>query len=324
MYHAGKEELSLMRNYVIKKILLGILLIICVSFLVFSMLYMMPGDPASIMAGQLSKGANLEQIRHEYGFDQPFLVQYGNWVKKIVLDHDFGISYKYRLPVWNLIKTRIPISLKLTITTLIISNLIAVPLGLLCAYKKDKIFDRITVGVSLVLTAVPSFWLAAILMLVFAVKLQWFPLSGFEHWQNYVLPIVTGVIGGLASTIRLTKSEVLDVMREKYITTAYAKGLSNRRVMVTHVLRNSLIVIAVNFFLSLPWLISGYIIIEKVFGIPGMGNLMVNSIIQQDFNVIQAIILIITVLTVICNILSDIVLGLLDPRIRITVTGGEK
>ena len=155
-------------------------------------------------------------------------------------------------------------------------------------------------------------------------KLGWFPISGYEQPINYVLPIVTGVIGGLASTIRLTKSEALDVLKEKYVTTAYAKGLAERKVLFRHVLRNSLIVIAVNVFLSLPWLITGYMIIEKIFGIPGMGNLMLNSIVQQDFNVIQAIILIITILTVICNTLSDIVLGVLDPRIRISVTGGDK
>ncbi len=139
-----------------------------------------------------------------------------------------------------------------------------------------------------------------------------------------MLPITTGVIGGLASTIRLTKSEAMDVIREKFVTTAYAKGLDTNTVLKRHVLRNSLIVITVNMFMSLPWLISGYIVIEKIFGIPGMGSLMINSIIQQDFNVVQACILIITVLTIVCNILSDIVLGILDPRIRISVTGGDK
>lgn len=313
-----------MTNYILKRILIGVVLLICVSFLVFSMLYMMPGDPVTIMAGQLSKAENLEGLRHEYGFDRPFLVQYLDWVKKIVLERDFGISYKYRLPCWDLIKTRIPISLKLTVTTLFIQTLIAVPLGLLCAYKKDTVFDRCAVNTSLVFTAIPSFWLAVLLMLVFAIKLGWVPISGYEAWQNYILPITTGVISGLASTIRLTKSEALDVLKEKYVITAYAKGLKKRRVLLRHVLRNSLIVVTVNFFMSLPWLISGYIIIEKVFGIPGMGNLMVNSIIQQDFNVIQACILIITTLTILCNILSDIVLGILDPRIRLAVTGGDK
>ena len=313
-----------MRKYILKKIGLGIVLIFCVSFLVFSMLYMMPGDPVTIMAGQLAKKENLESLRHELGMDRPFIIQYFDWLKNVVLHHDFGLSYKYRIDAWSLIETRIPISLKLTFTTLVIETIIAVPLGLYCAYKKDSILEKITVGTTLVFSAVPSFWFAVILMLVFSVKLHWLPLSGYESWQNYVLPIVTGVIGGLASTIRLTKSECLDVMRERYVTTAYAKGLSKRTVMVKHILRNSLIVVVVNLFLSFPWLISGYIVIEKIFGIPGMGNLLVNSIVEQDFNVIQAIVLQITVMTVICNILSDIVLGCLDPRIRISVTGGDK
>jgi len=313
-----------MRNYIIKRLGVGVLLLFFVSFLVFSMLYLMPGDPVTLMAGPLVKAENLEGLRHEYGLDRPLLVQYGDWMSGIIFHGDFGISYKYRIDVWSLIKNCLPISLMLTVTTLIISTIVAIPLGLMCAFKKDSWFDRITVNTSLIFTAIPSFWLAVILMLVFAVKLKWLPLSGYESWKNYVLPITTGVIGGLASTIRLTKSEAMDVLREKFVTTAYAKGLDNKTVLIRHVLRNSLIVITVNIFMSLPWLVSGYIIIEKIFGIPGMGNLMINSIIQQDFNVVQACILIITVLTIICNILSDIVLGILDPRIRISVTGGDK
>ena len=313
-----------MRKYILKRLGMGMVLLLCVSFLVFSMLFLMPGDPVTIMAGPLVKAENLESLRVQYGLDRPLMVQYVDWLARIIFHRDFGISYKYRIDVWSLLENSIPISLKLTVTTLIISMVIAVPLGLLCAYKKDTLFDRITVNTSLVLTAIPSFWLAVILMLIFAIKLKWFPLSGFETWKNYVLPISTGVVGGLASTIRLTKSEALDVLREKYVTTAYAKGLDTKTVLIRHVLRNSLIVITVNLFMSLPWLISGYIIIERIFGIPGMGNLMINSIIQQDFNVVQACILIITALTIICNILSDIVLGILDPRIRISVTGGDK
>lgn len=313
-----------MRDYILKRLGVGLLLLLCVSFLVFSMMYMMPGDPVTLMAGPLAKAENLEGLRHEYGLDRPLLVQYADWMKKMIFEGDFGISYKYRIDVASLLKKAIPISLKLTVTTLVIAELIAVPLGLMCAFKKDTLFDRITVNTTLILTAIPSFWLAVVLMMVFAVKLQWFPLSGFESWRNYVLPVVTGVIGGLAGTIRLTKSEALEVLREKYVTTAYAKGLDQKTVLTKHVLRNSLIVITVNLFMSFPWLISGYIIIERIFGIPGMGSLLVNSIIYQDFNVVQAIIMIVTVLTIICNILSDIVLGMLDPRIRISVTGGEK
>lgn len=313
-----------MGTYILKRIGLGIVLLICVSFLVFSMLYMMPGDPVSIMAGQLSKGNNLDALREEYGFNRPFIIQYLDWIRKIIFEQDFGISYKYRLPCWDLIRTRIPISLKLTMATMAIQLVIAVPLGLICAYKKDSLIDRFVVGLSMILTAVPTFWLAVILMLTFAITLKWVPVSGYESVKNYILPVITGVAGGLAGTIRLTKSEALDVLREKYVVTAYAKGLKRNAVLVKHVLRNSLIVITVNVFMSIPWLISGYIVIEKIFGIPGMGNLIVNSIVQQDFNVIQACILIITTLTIVCNILSDIVLGILDPRIRIAVMGGDK
>ena len=313
-----------MRNYILKRLGIGLLLLLCVSFLVFSMLYMMPGDPVTLMAGPLAKAENLEGLRHQYGLDRPLLIQYADWMKKMIFEGDFGISYKYRLPVASLLKNAIPISLRLTVTTMLIANIIAIPLGLLCAFRKDTLFDRLTVNTTLIFTAIPSFWLAVGMMLVFSVKLKLFPLSGFESWRNYVLPVVTGVIGGLAGTIRLTKSEALDVLKEKYITTAYAKGLNNKTVLTKHVLRNSLIVITVNLFMSFPWLISGYMIIERIFGIPGMGNLMINSIIMQDFNVIQACIMIITVLTIICNILSDVVLGILDPRIRISVTGGDK
>ena len=311
-------------RYIGKKLLLGIVLIICVSFLVFSMIFMMPGDPVTLMAGELANQDKIAETVEKYGLNRPLLVQYFDWWKKIVTKQDFGISFKYKLPVWDLVKVRIPVSLKLTAITMVVQYLIAVPLGLLCAYKKDSIFDKITVNLTLIMTSVPSFWIAVLLMLLFAVKLKWLPLGGFESWKHYVLPITAGVLGGIASTLRLTKSEAIDALNEKYVSTAYAKGLSKHDVLIKHVLRNSMIIICVQVSQSLPWLLSGFIILEKIFVIPGMGGLMISSIVYQDFNVVQCIILIISVLTVICNIIADIVLGLLDPRIRISTGGGDK
>jgi len=311
-------------RYIGRRLLIGVLLILCVSFLVFSMLYLMPGDPITLMAGELANQDKIAELSEAYGLNRPLLVQYADWLRGIVMEQDFGISFKYKLPVWDLVSVRIPISLKLTVITAAIQYLIAVPLGLLCAYKKDSFFDRFTVNTTLFMTSVPTFWISVLLMLVFAVKLQWLPLSGFDTWKHYVLPITAGVIGGIASTLRLTKSEAIDALNEKYVATAYAKGLSKREVMVRHVLRNSLIIICVQISQSLPWLISGYIIIERIFGIAGMGALMINSIIYQDFNVVQCIIFLISIMTVICNILADIVLGVLDPRIRISTGGGDK
>ena len=311
-------------RYIGKKLLLGIVLIICVSFLVFSMIFMMPGDPVTLMAGELANQDKIAETVEKYGLNRPLLVQYFDWWKKIVTKQDFGISFKYKLPVWDLVKVRIPVSLKLTAITMVVQYLIAVPLGLLCAYKKDSIFDKITVNLTLIMTSVPSFWIAVLLMLLFAVKLKWLPLGGFESWKHYVLPITAGVLGGIASTLRLTKSEAIDALNDKYVSTAYAKGLSKHDVLIKHVLRNSMIIICVQVSQSLPWLLSGFIILEKIFVIPGMGGLMISSIVYQDFNVVQCIILIISVLTVICNIIADIVLGLLDPRIRISTGGGDK
>lgn len=311
-------------RYIGKKLLLGIVLIICVSFLVFSMIFMMPGDPVTLMAGELANQDKIAETVEKYGLNRPLLVQYFDWWKKIVTKQDFGISFKYKLPVWDLVKVRIPVSLKLTAITMVVQYLIAVPLGLLCAYKKDSIFDKITVNLTLIMTSVPSFWIAVLLMLLFAVKLKWLPLGGFESWKHYVLPITAGVLGGIASTLRLTKSEAIDALNDKYVSTAYAKGLAKHDVLIKHVLRNSMIIICVQISQSLPWLLSGFIILEKIFVIPGMGGLMISSIVYQDFNVIQCIILIISVLTVICNIIADIVLGLLDPRIRISTGGGDK
>ncbi len=168
-----------MRNYIIKRLGMGVVLLLCVSFLVFGMLYFMPGDPVTLMAGPLVKAENLEGLRIEYGLDRPLLVQYADWMTNIIFHGDFGISYKYRIDVWSLLKNCIPISLKLTVTTMLISECLAIPLGLMCAYKKNSLFDRITVNTSLVFTAIPSFWLAVLLMLVFALKLKWLPLSGY-------------------------------------------------------------------------------------------------------------------------------------------------
>jgi len=311
-------------QYVVKKLLLGIVLVICVSFLVFSMLYMMPGSPVTLMAGEGASLERLEEIEKELGLDRPLLVQYADWLYGVTVKQDFGISFKYRLPVWDLVKDRIPVSLRLTVITALIQYAVAVPLGLLCAYKKDTIFDRATMILSMIMTSVPSFWISVLLMLAFVVERQWLPLSGFSTWKHYVLPITAGVLSGLATTMRLTKSEALDVLREKYVLTAYAKGLRETAVRCKHVLRNSLIIICVQVFQSLPWLISGYIIIEKIFVIPGMGGLMIASIINQDFNVVQCLIFLISIMTVICNIMADLMLGLLDPRIRISIGGGDK
>jgi len=314
----------MLKDYIIKRLLNGVLLVFTVSILVFSMLHLMPGDPIDLMVDRKVPVERREALKAEFGLDRPLPEQYITWIRKIVTKLDFGISLRNRQPVWELMKMRIPISLKLCGWTLLIEMLIAIPLGLLCAYKKDTFVDRFTVNTTLLLTAIPGFWISVLLILIFGVKLRWFPLSGYETAKHFVLPIASGVIGSVAGTIRLTKTEVLDVFNEKYVLTAYAKGLPKRSVLIKHVLRNALILITVLVFMSIPWLISGAVITERIFAIPGMGSLMINSIILQDYAVVQACVLVISILTVICNIISDIIIGLLDPRIRVSITGGDR
>ena len=298
------------------------LLVIAVSFLVFCLMYMLPGDPVDMVVDRKVSAERKAEIAHELGYDQPFMTQYFNWAKN-TLHGDFGTSIRYRSAVWDLMKARIPYSLKLCGISLILELVIALPLGLLCAMKKDGFFDRFTVNFSLFLTAIPSFWLGALMILILAVQLKLVPISGYEHWQNYIMPVLTMVLGGVGGTLRITKTEVLDVINEKYVTTAYAKGLPKRTVMIKHVLRNSLILVTTLVFMSIPWLISGAVITERIFGFPGMGNLLLNSIIVQDITVVQAVLLLIAILTVICNLISDILMGILDPRIRLSLAGGD-
>lgn len=298
------------------------LLVIAVSFLVFCLMYMLPGDPVDMVVDRKVSAERKAEIAHEMGYDQPFMTQYFNWAKN-TLHGDFGTSIRYRSAVWDLMKARIPYSLKLCGISLILELVIALPLGLLCAIKKDGFFDRFTVNFSLFLTAIPSFWLGALMILILAVQLKLVPISGYEHWQNYIMPVLTMVLGGVGGTLRITKTEVLDVINEKYVTTAYAKGLPKRTVMIKHVLRNSLILVTTLVFMSIPWLISGAVITERIFGFPGMGNLLLNSIIVQDITVVQAVLLLIAILTVICNLISDVLMGILDPRIRLSLAGGD-
>ncbi|MDD3082601.1 MAG: ABC transporter permease [Desulfobacterales bacterium] len=308
----------------LKRLALGVLLVISVSILVFSLLYMMPGNPIDIMVDRKVPAEKRAEMAHELGYDRPMHEQYLNWAKDIVFEQDFGNSVRYKVPVWGLMMDRVPRSLMLCGWALFIEMLIALPIGLICAIKKNSLFDRFTVNFTLMLTAMPSFWLGALLIIVFAVKLKWFPISGYQGMEYFVLPIFALVASTLAGTLRLTRSEVLEVLNEKYVTTAYAKGLSDRTVKVKHVLRNALIMVSVQVFMSVPWLISGAVVTETIFGIPGMGNLLLNSIVVQDFPVVQAVLLLIAILTVLFNLLSDIVIATLDPRIRIELSGGDK
>jgi len=302
-------------EYTIKRLIIGVFIILAVTVILFGIMQAMPGDPIELLAGERVSPEKIAQLKAQWGLDKPVYMQYFYWLSRIIRG-DFGRSMVTKLPVIELIKARLPYTLLLTGSALIVEYVIAIPLGLLAALKWGSKTDHVVVTLSIVLWSMPSFWLGVLLMIIFAIKLNLLPLSGYSGLKSLILPLLTLSLPSLAGTLRLTRSEVLEVLREDYVLTAYAKGLPKYKVLIKHVLRNALVPVTVMFFLYLPWLIGGAVIVETVFAWPGMGRLLWKSITVQDYPVVQAIIFIIALLTVISNTIGDIVSAVLDPRIR--------
>ena len=309
-----------MAEYIVKRLAQGLLVVLAASILLFGIMQMMPGDPILMICGDRVSAEIKEKVRAEWGLDKPVYVQYWRWLIHAV-QGDLGQSITTGQPVLHLISTRLPYTLLLSGMALMLQYLIGVPIGLLAAYKRNTFFDRAVVWVSTVLWSIPSFWLGVILTLIFAVTLKVLPVSGFSGANSLILPLVSIVLPGLASVIRMARADAMDVLQEKMVVTAYAKGLNNRRVLIGHVLRNAMIPTTIMFFLSLPWVVGGAVVIEKIFAWPGMGQLLWSSISKQDYPVVQGIVIIIALLTVISNTIGDLLTGWLDPRIRNELRG---
>lgn len=303
-------------RYIIKRLLIGILVVLFVTVLIFGIMQAMPGNPIDLMVDTRVSAEKVEEIKAEWGLDKPPVVQYFYWLGNI-LRGNFGMSISLKQNVSDLILQRLPYTLLLTGAALVIEYLLAIPLGLLAAVRKNKMTDKALTVLTVVLWSMPPFWLGVLLMLVFSIHLNILPLSGYSGFSSLILPALTLSLPALAQIFRLTRSEVLDVMDEKYVTTAYAKGIADKKILVRHVLRNALIPVTVMFFLSLPWLIGGAVVVENVFAWPGMGQLLWKGIAKQDFVIVQGIVFVISILTVICNIIGDMISGILDPRIRL-------
>lgn len=304
-------------RYILKRLLIGVLVVLCVSLVIFGILQAMPGDPVELMTSPRVSQAKVAEIRARWGLDQPPVVQYFYWLGN-VLTGNFGVSITTGQAVTYLIAQRLPYTLMLTGVAIVVEYAIAIPLGLFAAVHKDGPFDRAMNVIMVVLWSMPGFWLGVLLIMLFSIRLGALPISGYSGLVSMILPVLTLALPNLAQTFRLTRSEVLDVLDARYVKTATAKGLLRDKVLVRHVLRNALIPVTVTFFLSLPWLIGGAVVVENVFAWPGMGQLLWTGIQKQDFPIVQGIVFVISILTVICNLIGDVVSGLLDPRIRLT------
>lgn len=304
-----------MTGYIIRRLLWGIVTVVTVSVLIFAIVYAMPGDPVRMIADPRLPSEELDQLRERWGLDRPAHEQYFVWFSNIVRG-DMGVSIQTRQPVTRLISARIFYTLYLTGAALFVRYTLGVFIGLIVGVKRGGMLDKILVIGTVVMRSLPNFWLGIILILIFAVYFPVFPVSGYDGLTSVVLPMLALALPLMATTMRLTRSEVLEVMREPYVRTARAKGLHSRVVMFKHILRNALIPVTVVFFLSIPWLIGGAVVVETVFAWPGMGRLLWQAITSQDLPIVQGIVFIIAVITVLSNTLGDIVCALLDPTIR--------
>jgi len=309
-----------MLNYTLRRFFQGVFVVIAITAILFMIMQLMPGDPIKLISNPRISQERIEELRHLWGLDKPVIIQYFYWFSNVIKG-DFGSSIISGQKVSTLIAQRLPYTLMLTGPALLIEFIISVFLGLIAAYKRDSIFDKLIVNIAIILRAIPIFWLGILFIMFFSLKLKILPVSGYSGFKSLILPLSTLVFPYLAINLRLTRSEVLEVLRERMVLTAYAKGLNDRQVLFRHVLRNALIPATVMFFLSLPWIFGGSIIIESVFAWPGTGKLLWKSIVGQDFPVVQGIIFIIALLTVISNTTGDIITALLDPRIRLEIKG---
>jgi ABC-type dipeptide/oligopeptide/nickel transport system permease component len=303
-----------MMTYILRRLTMLIPMLLGVSIAVFLVLHLIPGDPARMAAGPDATEADIEQIRVNYGLDQPLPTQYGIYLTKL-LQGDLGESFQTLAPVTEGIARTFPATLELTIAGMLIAVLLGVPLGIYSALHPRGAADRLVTSIAVLGISMPGFFLGLILMLVFASMLGWLPPTGRGGWSHLILPSLTLGLPYVATFARLTRSSMLDVLSEDFIRTARAKGLSWRKVTYRHALRNASIPIVTVLGLDFGRLLGGAVIVETVFAWPGMGRYMVDAIMVRDIYVVQGTILVFAAAVVIINLLVDVIYGILDPRI---------
>jgi peptide/nickel transport system permease protein len=310
-------------SYVLRRLGATIIVMAVVAFFVFSLLYLTPGDPAAVIAGDIATDDDIRRIRESLGLDQPFLIRFGNWLWALA-HGDLGTSIFTNLPVSKLIAQRIEPTLSLTLCTLVVSVLVAVPLGTIAAAKAESYVDRSVMAVSVIGFSLPVFVLAYLLIMLFSVQLGWLPVQGYrpisEGWwqwfRHLILPSLALGTVYAALIARITRASVLDVLAQDYIRTATAKGLKERDVLLRHALKNAAVPIVTIIGIGIGLLSSGAVVTETVFAIPGIGRLTVDAILRRDYPIIQAVILLFSAAYVLINLAIDLSYMFFDPRIR--------
>ena len=304
-----------MLRYIFRRLLMLIPVVLGVALFIFAVMDFTPGDPAVMILGEGATEAEYAALRAELGLNDPLLLRYGRYILN-ALKGDFGVSYRTQIPVFQEIAARLPYTAVLAIVSTLIAVTIGLPVGVFSAVKQYSLSDNFALGCALLMTSMPTFWLAMMLVLYFSLKLKWLPAMGVKDWTNFILPAIANASATTASLLRMTRSTMLEVIRQDYIRTARAKGAKESTVIFGHALRNALLpvvtLIGVNFGAAL----SGTIVIEQVFAMPGLGQLMVNAIRTKDTPMIIASLLFTAIIASLVNLLVDILYAYIDPRLK--------
>jgi peptide/nickel transport system permease protein len=317
-----------MTTYIIRRLLMAVVVLFIVSLIVFFVMRLLPGDPLVVFMGQqAASGAvseeQLEHLRVEYGLDKPLMVQYANWLVGI-FQGDLGKSITYHEDVGKLLAERFPVTLHLGLMAYLLSSVGGLALGGLAAIRRGTWIDTVTTTLANIGITIPVFWLGILMIYLFGLKLDWLPIAGYtspreDFWlstKQAIMPVICLAITGLAYIARQMRSSMLEVIRQDYIRTAWSKGLSERVVINRHALKNSLIPVITLLGIGIGLVFGGSVLVETVFAVPGMGRLLVQSVFNQDYVVVQSGTLVIATVIVLSNLLVDIGYGWLDPRIR--------
>jgi peptide/nickel transport system permease protein len=312
-----------MTAYIIRRLFSTLVVMAVVAFVVFSLLYLTPGDPAAIIAGDIATSEDIQRIHQRLGLDDPFLVRFGRWVGALA-HGDLGTSIFTNLPVTQLIGQRVEPTLSLTLCTLVVAIAVAVPLGVVAAAKAGTWFDRAVMAFSVLGFSMPVFVLAYILILTLSVRLDWLPVQGYRSFhegfwpwlRHLILPSIALGTVYVALIARMTRASMLDVLAQDYVRTAQAKGLAPARVLLGHALKNAAVPIMTIIGIGVALLISGAIVTETVFALPGIGRLTVDAILRRDYPIIQGVTLLFSAVYVLVNLAVDLSYAFFDPRIR--------
>lgn len=311
-----------MYKYVLKRLVYMVFVLLGVAFLVFAILSLTPGDPGTIILGITASPDDIAALNHEFGYDQPFFIRFFDYIGNIILHFDLGDSYQTRQPVIQDILARFPKTLLLTVLSMSVSAVVGIFLGVISAVRQYSIMDHFCVITALVFASVPGFWLGLMLIMIFALELQVLPSFGADTLVHYILPTVTIAAGSAASLLRLTRSAMLETIRQEYIITAKAKGASERRIIWKHAMKNAMLPVVTTLGTSFGASLGGAIIVETVFAMPGMGTLITTAIRQKDIPVVMGSTLFLAFLFSVIILIVDILYAFIDPRIMAKYKNG--